>query len=134
VDTPAGGLTVSELILTYWRFAEGAYRPDGETTSELRCIREALRPLRTLYDPTPAANFGPLALKAVRQKMIDRGWCRSHINHQINRLRRVFRGAVSEELVPSSVYEALRSVSGLVPGPVRVSQGQVRTVTANLCP
>jgi integrase len=106
-------LTVNELILAYWRFAEGYYPPDGETTSELRCIREALRPLRELYGSSEAAKFGPLALKAVRLKMIDKGWCRTHVNHHINRIKRVFRWGVSEELVPSAVLEALRSVAGL---------------------
>jgi integrase len=112
----AGSLTVGQLILAYWQFAQGYYKPDGETTSELRCIREALRPLRELYGQGEAATFGPLALKAVRQRMIERGWCRSHINHQVNRIRRLFRWAVSEELLPSSVHEALRSVAGLARG------------------
>jgi hypothetical protein len=60
--TLANGPTVNELILMYWRFAEGYYKPDGDTTSELRCIREALRPVREMYGSTEAAKFGPLAL------------------------------------------------------------------------
>ena len=39
-------------------------------------------------------DFGPLGLKAVRQKMIEKGWCRTHINHQVNRVRRMFRWGV----------------------------------------
>jgi hypothetical protein len=33
----------------------------------------AISPLKELYGTTPAADFGPLALKVVRQKMIDAG-------------------------------------------------------------
>lgn len=114
--TTSAAITVGELILRYFRFAEGYYPPDGDTTSEVRSIRESLRIVRRLYSTTPAALFGPLALKAVRQAMIDLGWCRTHINHQVNRVRRMFRWGVSEELIPSSVYEALRSVPGLAQG------------------
>jgi integrase len=120
----AAGLTISDLILSFWRFAEGYYKPDGETTSELRCIREALRPLREMYGHTEVGKFGPLALKAVRQKMIEKGWCRTHINHQINRIRRMFRWGASEELVPASVNEALRSVAGLSKGRSGVRESQ----------
>jgi integrase len=122
--SPDKGLSVSQLILAYWRYAEGYYKPDGDTTSELRCIREALRPVRELYGHTKAADFGPLALKSVRQKMIDKGWCRSHTNHQVNRVRRMFRWAVSEQMISSSVYEALRSVSGLARGRGGVRESQ----------
>src|SRR4051794_15299615 len=45
----AGGpdLTVNELILAFWRYAEQHYRhPDGTPTSELDDYRLSLRPLR----------------------------------------------------------------------------------------
>jgi hypothetical protein len=40
-------------------------------TDELKNVRVALRPLRALYGMLPAAEFSPLKLKAVRQKLID---------------------------------------------------------------
>jgi integrase len=61
-------------------------------------------------------KFGPLALKTVRQAMIDKGWCRTQVNKQTDRVKRVFKWAVSEELIPSSVYESLRTVVGLRKG------------------
>jgi hypothetical protein len=85
--TTASGLSVNELILAYFRHAEQHYRrPDGTTSDELHCIRSALRPLKELYGHTHAADFGPLALKAVRQQMIEtkgptgRLWWRRFIN------------------------------------------------------
>ncbi len=129
-DAPAksgtSGIKVGEVMVRYCRFAESYYPPDGDTTSELRSIREALAPVRQLYEQTPVESFGPLALKAVRQRMIDKGWCRSHINHQINRIRRMFRWAVSEELVPASIYEALRCVQGLAKGRCGVRESKAR--------
>jgi len=75
-----------------------------------------LRPLRELYADTLAAEFGPRALKAVRQKMLDAGWCRPYINKQVNRVRHIFKWAVSDELLPGSVLHGLQSVPGLRKG------------------
>jgi integrase len=111
------GLTVNELILAYWRHAEQHYRhPDGSPTSELDCLRAALRPFRALYGHTPAAAFGPLALKAVRERMVTSGWCRNLVNKHVGRVKRVIRWAVSEELLPPSAYHALQAVAGLARG------------------
>jgi integrase len=69
--------------------------------------------LKELYGSTPAKDFGPLALKACRRAMIEKDWSRKYINGQIGRIRRAFKWAVSEELVPSATWEALRAVEGL---------------------
>jgi integrase len=65
------GLSVNELLLAYWQFAESYYRKNGEPTTQLERIRQALRPVRKLYGHTPAAAFGPKALKAVRERMLQ---------------------------------------------------------------
>jgi hypothetical protein len=89
-----GGLTVNELILAYWRWAETTCRDgDGAPTRELDNLRDALRPLRKLYGDTEAAAFGPLALRTVREDMIAAGLCRRTINTRVGRLKRVFRWA-----------------------------------------
>ncbi len=64
------GLSVNELLLAYWRFAEGYYRKNDRPTTQLERIRQALRPVRELYGHTAAAEFGPKALKAVRERML----------------------------------------------------------------
>ena len=112
VDEPSK-LSVGELILRFWRHAEGYYRKDGQPTSELSLIRQAMRPVNSLYGHRPAAQFGPLALKACRQAMIDAGTSRSVVNAYVGRAKRMFRWAVENELIPPSVYEGLRAVSGL---------------------
>jgi integrase len=45
--------------------------------------------------------------------MIDAGLSRKLINARVNRIKRFAKWAVSEELAPPSLYEALRTVSGL---------------------
>ena len=107
-------LTVNELILAYWRHAEQHYRgPDGTPTKELDNLADALRPLRRLYGHTRARAFGPLALRTVRDEMVRSGLCRSTVNARVNRARRLFKWAVSVELLPPPVYQALQAVPGL---------------------
>jgi integrase len=114
---PPGDLSVNELVLRFWRHAEGHYRhPDGSPTGELDNLRHALRPLRRGWGSSPAAQFGPLALKALRDRLVASGLCRPVVNQRVRAVQRVFRWAVSEELVPPAVAEGLRSVPGLQRG------------------
>jgi integrase len=110
-------LTVNEVLLAFWHHAERHYRaPDGTPSGELANFRDAIRPLRRLYGESPAGAFGPLGLKAVRQAMIDSGLSRTTINQRARRIVQVFKWAVSAELVPPGVHQALRSVAGLQRG------------------
>ncbi|HEV2294221.1 MAG TPA: site-specific integrase [Tepidisphaeraceae bacterium] len=116
-STAPASVTVSVVVAAFWQHAQVYYRTaDGTPTSEVTNLRYALRPLRTLYGPTPAAAFGPLALKALQQHMVGLGWARTYINRQTNRLRHVFKWAASNELVPGTVPHALATVSGLRAG------------------
>jgi integrase len=63
-------ISVNELILHYWRYAEGYYRKNGVPTSQLDRVRLALKPVKELYGHTLACDFGPKSLKAVRQCML----------------------------------------------------------------
>jgi len=125
---------VSEILLLYIRYAKTYYKhsSNGEQ-KEVGCLRNALKLVRRLYGRAPIADFGPKALKEVRTAMINKGWSRSYINHQIDRVKRMFRWATEEELIPPSVYHALQSVRGLrkgLPG-VRESK-KVRPVPPRL--
>ena len=111
---PDSGLTVNELILAYVRFVDGYYVKNGRPTVEPTNVRLVMSLVRQLYGRSPASSFGPLALKAVRAEMIRAGNCRSEINCRVGQIVRMFKWDVSEELVPPSVYEALRTVSGLI--------------------
>jgi integrase len=73
-------------------------------------------PLRALYGDSLAADFGPLALKAVRQRMVESGLCRQLVNKRVSRVRHVFKWGAAEELVPPSVLHGLQSVAGLARG------------------
>lgn len=106
-------LIVNELILAYWEFALGYYRKDGESTDEIHGLRAAMRPLKRLYGRHSTSEFGPLALKNVRQAMIESDHSRKYINDNINRIKRMFKWAVENELVAWGTYHGLQAVSGL---------------------
>lgn len=117
--------SVNEVLLAYLRHADDYYRtPDGEPTNEVVEVRQSIRPVRELYGHTPAAEFGPKALAAVRKRMIDAGLCRTLINRRIDRVKRVFKWASSEELVPVAVYQALRTLAGLRRGRSEVRESE----------
>ena len=114
VDT--GLLTVNELILAYWEYAQTYYRDEAGPTRELGNIRDALRPVRRLYGTTPVASFDPPALDAVRDEMVRSGLCRTTVNARVNKTRRMFRWGVTKKLVPADVAQALQAIEGLKKG------------------
>jgi integrase len=126
--------TINELIAAYWEHAERYYRrPDGTPTPEIQSLRQALRPLILLYGETQAGEFGPLALKAVRETMIKKGWCRNNINRQVSRLKSMFRWGTEQEMIPGSVFHALLAVRGLKQGRTdAVESDPVRPVPEHL--
>jgi len=80
--------TVNEVVLAFMEHADGYYcHADGTPTGETENFKAAMRPLTRLYGWTPARNFGPLALKAVRSAMIDGGLARTTINGRIGKSR-----------------------------------------------
>jgi integrase len=119
------GCTVNEVLLAYLDHAEKHYRgADGKPTDEVRHVKTVCRYVRELYAETPATGFGPLALKAVRQRFVEHGWCRKTVNARIERVRRIFKWAVAEELVPPAVYQALAAVNGLERGRTEAKESE----------
>jgi hypothetical protein len=111
------GISVNEILVGFWKYAEQHYRrPDGTMTNEVNEYKQTLRLVQELYGLISARVFGPVALKAVRQEMISRQWCRGLINQRINRVRRVFKWAAGEELIPFEVFERLTAVTGVQKG------------------
>ncbi len=117
-----GELTVVELLSRYWAHARAYYVKNGGPTSEQCTINAALRPVRRLYGHTSVESFGPAALKAVRQAMIDQGWCRNHVNKQISRVKTMFKWGVENELIAPSIYHRLVAVAGLRAGRCEVRE------------
>ena len=109
-----GAPSVNEVLLAYWRWAETYYvDPDGKPGREMQSIGYAIKPLKHMYGESSALSFGTRMLKAVRQGMIDNGLCRGVVNQRIGCIKRIFKWAVSEEMVPANVFHGLSAVDGL---------------------
>jgi integrase len=135
-------VSINELILAFWEHAQQHYRrEDGSPTSEIREYKAAFRSLKEMYGHTPAEDFGPVALKAIRdrwitqpvmirfcatdldtgkrvwkEKEIRQGLCRGVINQRMGRIRRLFKWGASQELVGVAVFQALGTLAGLQRG------------------
>jgi hypothetical protein len=104
---------VAELVLAYRKFANTYY---AAPSREVAQIRLALRPLVEKYGHTFARDFGPLALKAVRETWIEGGLARRYINQRVGRIVRAWGWAVENELLPAGNWQALLAVKGLQVG------------------
>ncbi len=135
-STTKPALFVSELIVAYVRHACVYYVKDGVQTSEVDVINAAMRPVKELYGHTLARNFGPVALAACRQKLLernvmvrrkgpdgkvqivegDRKLSRGTVNKFVAAIRLMFRWAAAQELIPGSIPQALANLPGLRKG------------------
>lgn len=108
---PSRDSTVGELFAAFldWSIEHHDKRDYDHFRAIGRIVSEA-------DDETLVREFGPLRLKSVRQQMIAVDWSRTYINHQINRLRFVFRWGVENEWVDSLVYGNLQAVTPLRKG------------------
>ncbi len=92
-------------------FSNGA-----KSTGTAQKLKPVLRLLRGSFGSTRVADFGPLALQHLQQKMIEIDWSRSYINMNTARVKRMFRWGTAQELVPAGVMQRLDAVGGLKVG------------------
>jgi integrase len=123
---PAEEFTITNLVAAWRRHAVIHYSKDGQQTGEVGNFDEACKPLVFKFRELLASDFGPLKLQEVRELMVN-GWTnengkviaglsRGVVNSRTNRIRRIFKWAISQELCPASVLEALKSVAPLLEG------------------
>jgi integrase len=124
VSGAGADLTVNEFLVAYLNHVDSYYVKNGRPTKESEDIRYAVRPLRQLYGHTLARDFGPLALKTVRKALIASGLCRNEVNKRVGKIKRAFRWAVSEEMIPPSVDHGLQTVPGLRRGRADVRESE----------
>lgn len=107
-------LTVLELANAYKKFGKRYYVTDGRPTESYEKLAMVMKWLGNgPYGRTLAREFGPLSLKALQYEFVADGKSRRYINDLIDVVRRAFKWAVSEELIPASIHHALQTVPGL---------------------
>lgn len=116
-DQATQDLTINELVLRYYGFCESYYSGRRNVAKMLSRIRAALRPLGELFGrSSAAAGFGPKALMLVRAHHAASGLARKTVNDNTQIIKRMFKWAVREEIIPPSVHHGLGAVEGLRAG------------------
>lgn len=110
------GISVAELCLAYWQFAKGHYRKNRKPTDQLATVKITLRWLKELHRDSSADKFGPLAVKGIQDRMVERDGTRQYANLHTANLRQVFKWAAGNELIDAPVYERVRLAGGLQKG------------------
>lgn len=109
-------ITVVEILAAFKLYAEAYYRKHDRSTRTADHFRPLYRLIRPLYGRDPAISFGPLALKVLQAKLVENGASRSYVNDSTKRIKQIFKWAVSMELIPPAVHQALATVPGLRKG------------------
>ncbi len=108
---------IAALTAAYLDYVRGYYVDEqGNPTRETTDIRYSLKPLTDLYAALPVNEFGPLKLIEVRDHVITLNWSRNLINQRVSRIKRMFKWAVSRQLVSAIIYHGLATVEGLKRG------------------
>lgn len=120
--------TVADVVVAFLTHAKTYYaESQGSAADEFECCRVVGERLIRFAGLMPAGSFGPLRLKAFRDSLVEyrftrgkdeteRRLSRRYINMMLNRVRRMFKWAASEELVSNDVWQALTTVEGLRSG------------------
>jgi integrase len=125
---PPDGYTVAMVCAAYLEWADKTYRrPDGSNSSMLGNCLMGIRALKPFFN-VPAAKFGPLLLRRLRDDLVGQPGrrkgpdgkpipkFRKTINRTVRDICRIFKWAVSMELVPADVHQALLTVEPLKKG------------------
>jgi integrase len=125
-----GKITVADLLERWLAEIESSPTPKRSLMDGARAAGRALAD----YLSTPATDFGPKALKRVRDgfarlpvierrrgddgkvHLVERPRTVRHVNDTIGRVRQLFNWAVGEELIEPAAAWALRTVPDLRPG------------------
>lgn len=122
------GITVVEILEKYLAYARGYYRDaDGKTARSINRVEVVVKTLRPVYGSLLAEKFGPLALRAMRERWIGEGddvLSRKTVNDYVQTVKQIFRWAASHELVPVAIYQALATVENLKQGRSRAKDSE----------
>jgi integrase len=114
-------IDVNGLFVAYWRFCNEHYVNDGRPSRECVNVKIDVREMVTRFGSLSVRDVRPSTLKAVRQAMIDSGLSRMTINGRVNRIRRMFKWGVENDLVEPATLQALQAVA-----PLRRGRGGIR--------
>jgi len=108
--------TVAEVLLAFVEDAEVRFSGRRGEKQLIHRVKTAVRGVRMLYGTTPAGEFGPRALLAVRRTWVEHGYCRTVVNDLVKVVRQAWKYAARHELISASSWHALLTVDPLKRG------------------
>ena len=115
-EQPTPEISVVEICAAYWIHCQSYYVKDDQPTEEQAGIKAAMKRIKEEYAFLPASQLGPLKIQALQQRFVRDGVSRYYVNKSINRLKRMFRWAVAQELIPPAISQAIDTVTALKKG------------------
>lgn len=111
------GLTMAELVGRYLDHCEIYYRNSaGRPTSEIAAVKASLEPIIAAWPEEPASGANRAWLRSIREMWLEADLSRKTINSYVSRIRRMFRWAAVEDLVPAGVVADLAILPNLPKG------------------
>ncbi len=106
--------TVNEICDAWTAHALEYYRDaDGKPTSQARNSAMDVRMLRDLYGPQQVTDLTHAHMLAVRDALVRSGICRSTVNGRLGTIKRMWKWALDEALIPATVKAELSQVEPL---------------------
>lgn len=140
VETHPAVITVRVVTAEYRQYAKQRYASNPQEISRINGLCDLLE---MEYGDLPADQFGPRRLDQLRETFIATGNCRTYVNRLVRIVKRIFRHAISRELVDVNVLIRLDTLEPLKRGqttapesvPVRpVNLDDVRATARHLSP
>lgn len=126
-DAIPTSVSVAKVCAAFLAFAETRFANARNTLDTITLVMDDLK---THAGAKPAASFGPKALRNLRQVWIDRRLSRGVVNRYVSTVRRAFKFAVAEELLPATAWHRLTAVEGLRAGESKARElAPVRALT-----
>jgi integrase len=109
-----GNIPISLLCVQFLDWAKMRYVKHGRSTGSYERFRDSIVPvLVETSGDIPTSEFGPLALKRVRDVIVKTGISRNEVNRRVSHVKRIFSWDVENELVPVTIADALKYVRSL---------------------
>ncbi|MHB8953333.1 MAG: tyrosine-type recombinase/integrase [Pirellulaceae bacterium] len=107
-------ISLAKMFDMYLEFAHEYYTPRRRGWEYLNLSKTLkLVGIDLGHGAMAAEDFAPSVLKRVQRELVALGHTRKYVNTEVSRIRRAFRWAVSEGIVPPSMAEGLRCVEPL---------------------
>ena len=127
-DTPTHQAELSPTVAHITEVFRGAIKTKyANSPDEARRLLALCRELDDYFGDVLAEQFGPLKLESFRDLLVASGITRRTINGHIKSVIRIFKYAVSRELIPVSVVETLRTLESLRYGQTTAPEQKKRT-------